>query len=46
MFLHNQPSTWRATWDEAAYKAAGAGGKLQQSSKKVDDVKVVQWLLR
>jgi dienelactone hydrolase len=46
LLLHNQVSTWSNTSLESAYKAARAEGKLRTELKKVDDLKVVEWLLR
>jgi dienelactone hydrolase len=46
LYVHNQRGTGSGQWLKAVYEAAGAKDKLQESSEKMTDEKVVEWLLR
>jgi hypothetical protein len=46
LYVHNHQGTGSGHWLRAVYEAAGAKEKLQRSSEKTADEKVVEWLLR
>jgi dienelactone hydrolase len=46
MYVHNYQGTGSGRWLKPIYDAAGAAEKLQRSSAKITDQKVVEWLLR
>lgn len=46
VFVHNHQGSGIGKIAEAAYEAAGAATKLQRSGPKVDDTKVVEWLVK
>ena len=44
--VHNHQGTGIGKVSEAAYTAAGAADKLTRSGEKLDDLKVIEWLLK
>ena len=46
VLVHNHRGTATGQLPTAAYKAAGAADKLTRSADKLDDAKVVEWLLK
>ncbi|WP_439625746.1 alpha/beta hydrolase family protein [Gemmata sp.] len=46
LLVHNHKATGSGNVSRAAYEAAGAAGKLTRSADKLDDAKVIEWLLK
>jgi hypothetical protein len=46
LLVHNHRGTGMGDWTKAAYKAAESEKKLETSGDKMDEDKVVKWLLR
>ncbi len=46
VLVHNQRGTDTGKISRAAYAAAGAEGKLTRNAEKLDDAKVVEWLVK
>jgi pimeloyl-ACP methyl ester carboxylesterase len=46
VLVHNQKGTGTGNISRAAYEAAGAAHKLTRNADKLDDVKVVEWLVK
>ncbi|VTU02267.1 Acetyl xylan esterase OS=Rhodopirellula maiorica SM1 GN=RMSM_02599 PE=4 SV=1: AXE1 [Gemmataceae bacterium] len=46
VLVHNHKGTGTGNVSRAAYDAAGAADKLTRSADKLDDVKVIEWLLK
>jgi dienelactone hydrolase/pimeloyl-ACP methyl ester carboxylesterase len=46
VFVHNHQGTGSGKLAESAYAAAGVKDKLQRNAEKVDDLKVVEWLVK
>jgi hypothetical protein len=46
LLVHNHSGTGSGKWLKAVYEAAGASKKLERSGTRMDDDKVVKWLLR
>jgi hypothetical protein len=45
LLVHNHRGTGSGQLSKAAYDAAGVPDKLVRSGDKIDDMKVVEWLL-
>ena len=46
VFVHNHRGTASGRLPRAAYEAAGAADKLTRATEKLDDAKVVEWLVK
>lgn len=46
VLVHNHKGTGTGNISRAAYEAAGAADKLTRSADKLDDAKVIEWLLK
>ncbi|MBX9578899.1 MAG: acetylxylan esterase [Gemmataceae bacterium] len=46
VLVHNHAGTGTGKLPQAAYAAAGAADKLARSAEKLDDAKVVEWLVK
>ncbi|MFO0821722.1 MAG: hypothetical protein U0792_01160 [Gemmataceae bacterium] len=46
VLVHNHKGTGSGDLSRAAYEAAGAADKLTRSAEKLDDAKVVEWLVK
>jgi dienelactone hydrolase len=46
ILVHNHKGTASGRLSKAAYDAAGAGNKLTRVDEKLDDMKVVEWLVK
>jgi dienelactone hydrolase len=46
VFVHNHRGTASGRLPRAAYEAAGAADNLTRATEKVDDAKVVEWLMK
>jgi hypothetical protein len=46
VLVHNQMGTGTGQLSRAAYEAAGAANKLTRNGAKLDDAKVVEWLVK
>jgi dienelactone hydrolase len=46
VLVHNHKATGTGAVSRAAYEAAGAADKLTRSADKLDDAKVIEWLLK
>jgi dienelactone hydrolase len=46
VFVHNHRGTASGQLPRAAYEAAGAADNLTRATEKVDDLKIVEWLIK
>ncbi|MCE9567957.1 MAG: acetylxylan esterase [Planctomycetes bacterium] len=46
VLVHNQKGSGTGNLSRAAYDAAGAADKLTRNAEKLDDAKVIEWLLK